>query len=132
MHLREGRFPERDRLRAIVASTGIGAWEWDLASGRLQWCDESTRWFGSATGTDPTSLDDLVESVDTGDRATFLRHVEEVVAEGGEREFECRTVTPGSDGRECWLRCRVQLLDDPEADRSVFGTALDITARKNL
>ncbi|MFC7493179.1 MULTISPECIES: response regulator [unclassified Nocardioides] len=118
------------QLAAAQRIAHVGSWEWDLASGRVQWSDEMCRIFDVPLGTSP-DFDGYLRLVHPDDRdlaETAIRGATEVGAES--YEFDHRVLR--QDGEVRWVRGRGIAERSPEGDvTGMSGTAQDITDLHN-
>ena len=119
---REGQLVEAQRI------AGLGHWEWDLASGRIEWSSQLHDLTGIAPDQQITFALYL-DLVHPEDRADVQHGLEAAFA--GEQLFvsEHRLVRP--DGAVWHTQARGKVIrTDDGAPRRMVGTALDITERK--
>jgi serine phosphatase RsbU (regulator of sigma subunit)/PAS domain-containing protein len=106
--------------------TGVGAWEWHLASGRL--ClDRSSM---ALLGIDPDTFDGRIESwistVHPDDIAWVTAEVDKAVATCGPYQAEYRVCWP--DGSTHWLHVRAKVTADADGNPvRMLGTGWDTT-----
>ena len=123
----------QDRLRRIetaVEATGLGLWEWDIASGALAWNASNRALFG-VTHEAPLAIQDFAALVHPDDREIITAAYAKVAEtpDGGVFTGEFRTaVEPG--GRARWVQMCGRLIREPGAAGLVVGGNLDITDRK--
>ncbi|MDE3011070.1 MAG: SpoIIE family protein phosphatase [Pseudomonadota bacterium] len=93
------------KSQAMLARTGavagVGGWELDIASGVLDWSEETCRISGAAPDYQPT-LDEAVAFYAPEDRPTIVRAVETALAGGPGFDLELRYVRV--DGKPIWVR----------------------------
>jgi PAS domain S-box-containing protein len=122
---------QRTLLAEAQSLAGLGCWEWDPASGRVNWSDELYRIYGVERGAFEPSLEGYLERVHPGDRDRIARLVAEAVRDQrqGGFTFEERIVRPDGEVRQ--LRSHGEAMRD-EAGRTVkvVGACLDITEHK--
>ncbi|MCC7499298.1 MAG: PAS domain-containing protein [Bryobacterales bacterium] len=117
-----------ERLRIALAGANAGAWEWDLATGRLVWSDELWRLYGLTPGSQPTYAGWL-QVVHPGDRARVEDELSKALGSSREFHLEHRVVDPGGTVR--WVMARGQPEHDEDGIvRHYLGIALDISERK--
>ena len=121
---------ERQRSQLIEAQSvgGFGTWDWHLAADAIECSDEMYRILGQEPGT-LTTFEDFAALIHPDDRDAVeavlgsTRSNRQLVA------FECRIVRPG--GTICVIESRGEVvLDDDGSPLRMFGTAQDITERK--
>jgi len=121
---------EEVRLRQALAASGTGAWEWDAAAGALAMSGTVARErVDGAESTEPPQ-DELWQQLLAEDRVRLRERLEQLAAEGGGFELECRiTRREGGDG---WLALRGQAFRDAAGKVTrIAGTAVDVTRRRN-
>lgn len=123
----------RDRLRRLetaVEATGLGLWEWDIATDALVWNQRNRELLGVMHDR-PLTIQDFTALVHPDDRAILSAAYATVAAEadGGAFTMEYRALaTPG--GKVRWLQTRGRLIKDSGEAGLVVGANLDITDRK--
>jgi PAS domain S-box-containing protein len=118
------------RLHLALACGRMGAWEWDIASGRLEWSDELESIHGLESGTFGGTFEAFRADVHPEDRARLESALEEAL-EGRRPDYaiEYRILPP--DGRLRWVAAKGRVLYD-SAGRPVrmVGICSDISERK--
>ena len=113
-----------------MAATGLGLWEWDVATGALVWNDANRDLFG-VTHPGPLAIGDFAALVHPDDRE-IVRQAYAAATDptgGGAFSMEYRTAfAPG--GRVRWVQTRGQLIPDAGEAGLVVGANLEITDRK--
>jgi serine phosphatase RsbU (regulator of sigma subunit)/PAS domain-containing protein len=119
---------EHDRLRwgMAIDAAGIGTFDWDLVTGRLNWDDRLIAMFGYDVGLFDESIDAFTARLHPDDRARVADVLEACIAACGEYDAEYRVVRP--DGETRWVQARGRALpgQDGTAVR-LLGAALDTT-----
>lgn len=120
-----------ERLRLAVEVTGLGTFDWEIASGEFTWSDEARRILGvePERSINPHFIEDHTWPED---RPLLEAALEKAMNPGGDGRFECDTrIRRDSDGAERWVVARGRVFFDPEQQpRRMVGTVLDITDRK--
>jgi PAS domain S-box-containing protein len=118
-----------ERLRLAMEAAKLGAWEWDVNSGRNLWFGEAYTLVGMTPAEFSGSVQDFWDRVHPEDALQLENAVE--VARQNHMEFdeEFRVVWP--DGTLHWLRSvgRFFYRTDGQAQR-MLGISVDITPRK--
>ncbi len=118
------------RLETAVEATGLGLWEWDLATGELVWNARNRELFG-VVDERPMAIADFNPLIHPDDR-DVLRAAYAAVAEkpdGGEFTAEFRTLhSPGGKAR--WIQARGRVIRDAAGRNLVVGGNLDVTDRR--
>lgn len=109
----------------------VGSWELDLVTQKIIGSEELFHIFGL----DPTRLepsyDELMEIVPAEDRRILMTAINQAIENGTPYEVEHRICRP--DGTIRYLISKGQVvLDDRQQIFKLYGTALDITDRKQL
>jgi PAS domain S-box-containing protein len=107
----------------------LGYWEWDLATDRVTWAEETYRIYGLQPREHPIELTEVAEMMHPEDREFVFRTAEEALRGGVRTDIEHRIVRPTGEVRI------VHSQGDVKSDRSgrpyqMFGTVQDITERK--
>src|SRR5713226_2181997 len=115
------------KLEEAQRITHVGYWEWDLATNRIKWSDETYRIYGMRPQERPMDLATVREKIHPGD---WQRGMEEALGGGARFNAECRVFRPTGEVRI------VHFEGDVKRDASgqpslMFGTAQDITERKH-
>jgi len=113
------------RMKVAAGAARLSMWIWDIARDRL-WTDAPPELSAGASGTVPTQLHQLLETVHPEDRADLERAVRQAAANEGELDVEYRMLGPGGDVRWVAARGRAEKGDGG----LLTGVALDITERK--
>ncbi len=118
-------------LKAALALTGVGLWEWDLDDGSIQGDDRLAEILGLPVETLQTfSLEAWSERVHESERAAFLEAAEAFDGEISSGFDEIYRMQRG-DGRWIWVHDRSGLIrpDHLGRPRWLFGVLEDITER---
>lgn len=120
---------ERDREieRLALEGTGMGIWEWHLATDDVVWNESLERLVGMEPGEFGGSFESFAELVHTDDVSKMEGAVEDAL-DGGEMyqtEFRMERV----DGSIMWAEARGRLIGEGE-DRRMVGIISDVTDRK--
>ncbi|HEV7266146.1 MAG TPA: HWE histidine kinase domain-containing protein [Falsiroseomonas sp.] len=124
--LREGE----DRLRRAQEAGGVGAWEWDIASGRVHWSDGYYQIWGIDPA-EPASYEGFLRHVLPEDRPALEAALAEVLRTGGRWRHEFRIRRP-SDGALRWLAGEGEVERDAATGRPIrmAGVNRDVTERR--
>jgi len=123
------------QLRLALEAGRMGAWSWDVKSGRITWSDTLEALHGLAPGTFDGSFEALLALVHPEDRATFQatldRSMEEASTRSGEAAYEAEFRIIHPSGAIRWMRSvgRVTAGSDGKPAR-VIGLRYDLTERK--
>jgi signal transduction histidine kinase len=116
-----------EQLALAIEGAQLGRWEWDIASGRLAWCD-ITRQMYEVPRDEPVAPDTFYALVHPDDRALMSATVADALdGRGVDVEFRIRF----PDGRVKWILSKGRTLYDANGRPSrMVGVKVDITARK--
>jgi PAS domain S-box-containing protein len=127
--------PDRDaevtRLRAGLAidAAGIGSFDWDLVSGRLEWDDRMLEIFGYDRRTWPGTLEAFAERIHPDDAPRTLAALQHAIDTRGEYDAEFRVVLPTGETR--WVQGRGRALaDERGAAVRLLGAGYDTTQHR--
>ncbi len=115
------------RLRAAEEIAGIGSWEWDTRTGKLQWSDEVYRIYGCVRGAFNPSAESFLRFVHPEDRARVAEETRAVLRGDNLHGRHHRIVRP--DGAVRVVRRNARVVERDERGRAVrlVGTTQDIT-----
>jgi PAS domain S-box-containing protein len=107
----------------------LGYWERDLDTNRLRWSDETYRIFGLPSEQKNIELDQLQRSIHPEDQERVMQSVASSLTGGARYDIEYRIVRP--DGELRFVHSQGDVVkDDSGRPRHMFGTAQDVTERK--
>ena len=119
------------RLELMLAASGVGLWEWDIASGRLGWSDAIFRHHGLEPQPEAPDFESYLQLLVPEDRAKFTDAVEAAVAGTARYDLEFRVIWP--DGTVHWMQGAGRVFRDAEgAPMRMLGTGRDVTERRRL
>jgi PAS domain S-box-containing protein len=104
----------------------IGYWEWDLATNRLKWSDETYRIYGMRPQECPMDLATLQEKIFPED---WQRAMKATLGGGDRYDMEYRLMRPTGEVRIVHSRGEVKR-DASGRPYQIFGTGQDITDRR--
>lgn len=119
-----------EKLRFALAAGGLGAWELDVATHKLE-CSELCRAIMGLISNDAVSYDDFVGSIEDEDQARVLDALEQSLTKGYDYDVEYRVRWPNHGLRWVMARGRVAY-DGVGQPLRLVGIALDITERKRM
>jgi PAS domain S-box-containing protein len=120
-----------ERLSLAAEAGHLGAWEWDVASGRVFWSPELERIHGLAPGSFPGTFEAYQSEIHPDDRERVLRTIEETVQERRRHVLEYRIVLP--DGTIRWVEARGRSFFDARGEpHRLVGVCMDISERKEV
>jgi PAS domain S-box-containing protein len=119
---------ERERLNLAMMAGIMGAWEWDIASGRVTWSEKLEEIHGLAPGTFGGTFEDYMSDVHPADRERVLERIGRSLEEGA-HEIEYRIRWP--DGTVRWLSARGHVVRDHSGKPArMVGICSDVTDRQ--
>lgn len=117
------------RWRLAVAAGGVGTFDWDLRSGRLDW-DDQLRALFRVPGFEST-IEAFEALVHPDDRARVRAALDQAVATCSEYTAEYRVHRP--DGTSCWVQARGMALPGPDGTAvRVLGAAYETTGAREV
>ena len=119
-----------ERLRLCQEAAEIGVWDWDIASGTIEWSERNFTLHGLKPEAEGPTYEHWQRAIHPGDRDRVNAAITQAIAIGTPYQADYRVLLPGGDVR--WLAVRGRVLTD-EAGRPVrmLGVTLDITDRRN-
>src|SRR5579883_2467560 len=126
---REAMRLSEERLDLAAQVAGLGAFDWDIVKGTLQWSDRFKAMLGLPSSTVP-GADIFFAVIHPDDREAILAHGTRALdpSSGGEYLNEYRVRQP--DGEVRWIQSRGKVFFAEGKPVRLVGTALDITDRK--
>lgn len=119
------------RLRLAVRASRTGIWDWDLATGKVTWTDETYAILGLSRRTDDATGDDFRKLIHPDDRERVWTSVNGAIAEHTPYAAEFRIVRPSGEVR--WVENSGQAFYDADGRPiRVLGTLSDVTSRWNV
>jgi PAS domain S-box-containing protein len=117
-----------NRLRLAMDAGGMGAWQWDIATGQVKWSETLETIHGLAPGSFGGTYQDFLADIHPDDRQRAIDAIQQSMTQDF-YEIEYRIVRP--DGRIRWLGARGQPIYNRSGERErMIGVCMDITARK--
>ncbi|MGI8944633.1 MAG: PAS domain S-box protein, partial [Thermoleophilaceae bacterium] len=122
---------ERQRRQLLEAqSVGeFGSWEWDIATGAIEWSDELFRIYGIEPRQGPLTFEDFLGGVHPDDREAVQTVLSAAYESGESFSFCHRLVRPDGAVRVAHSRGEVIMGDDLTPVR-MLGTGQDVTEQK--
>ncbi|HKZ92281.1 MAG TPA: PAS domain-containing protein, partial [Candidatus Limnocylindrales bacterium] len=119
------------RLELVLEASHTGIWEWDMASGALEWSDAVLRQHGMEPGQPAPDYETYLGIIHPDDREGFGAAIGEAIEQSGHFDLEFRIVWP--DGSVHWTRGSGRVFRDPAGrPLRMVGTGQDITVRRSL
>ena len=107
----------------------IGSWSLDVEKQSVHWSDELYRIFGLEKETFNLTYDTFIDLVHAEDRSQVRQTNLDTLLEGKPFDIEYRIITPGGETKTI-SEIGYAVKDSSEKITSLFGTAQDITLRK--
>src|ERR1051325_4847911 len=119
-----------ERLRLAMDAAGMGAWDWDLKSGRVAWSGDQEKLFGVASGSFRGDFDTFLHLVHPDDVLGMqARTAGALNRRAAEHRDEFRVVRP--DGTIRWMVANSHIFyDEIGAPVRMIGVNMDVTERK--
>ena len=119
---------DKEALREMSALAHLGAWEFDVPSGRILWSEETYRLYGVTPKAFDGTLPAFLALIDPRDRPKMQAWVDACLASRSPADLEFRVVQPGGEVRV--LSGRGTLERDAQGrPRRLVGTVQDVTER---
>lgn len=108
---------------------GLGSWEYEPATGKIAWSEETFRIYGFDPASGPPTFEDFINRVHPDDRRIVAASIEEAAASGEPYEYDRRLLLPDGSLKH------IHAVGKPVKDETgkiikLIGTVLDITERK--
>jgi len=118
-----------ERLDLALKASNTGAWNWDLASGRLVWDERTHALFGLKPEMFKEKYEDFVSTLHADDRQRVEVEVRAAIQQHLDFDTEYRVVWSDGSVRHVTARGRA-FYDQAGAPVRMSGVCLDITERK--
>jgi PAS domain S-box-containing protein len=116
----------RQRLRDLQHLAQLGTWTLDLASGKVEWSEETYRIAGRPRSEGPPTMEEYFDSVHPDDRKLLVRTLDAAVKHQTAYELQLRHLK--SDGSYNTVIARGQPNLDPAGNVvEIYGVVIDIT-----
>jgi PAS domain S-box-containing protein len=124
----EEELRESERRLELAMSAGrMGAWEWDVRTGRIYWSPGLERLHGLAPGTFGGAFDDFIRDIHPDDAPMVLAAIERALAGAGDYHVIYRA----KSGARRWFEAFGSLARGADgAPQRMVGVCIDVTARK--
>jgi PAS domain S-box-containing protein len=117
-----------ERLSFLVESAGMGTWDWDLRSGRLEWSERCFEMFGMPAGGEMTH-ERFLNALHPEDRGRIEQAIQQSLSQNQDYIVEMRALWP--DGSIHWITSRGRAYFDPAGKPvRMSGAAMDVTRLK--
>jgi PAS domain S-box-containing protein len=124
------RAKERERrLRFALEAASMGAWEWDVGSGKVSWTESLERLHGLPPGGFGGRLQDVCDEIHPDDRPRVMAELERVLKSGSHYESSYRIIRP--DRSLIWVEAQADVTREKSGRASkMVGVCRDVTRRK--
>jgi PAS domain S-box-containing protein len=119
-----------ERLAMALAAGHMGAWEWNIERGSVEWSDTVAAIHGLAPGSFRGTFDAFRELVHPDDRERVLEMIRQAIARATEYSVEFRNMWP--DGSIHWIAMSGQVICDRGRPVRIVGVCRDITEHKGI
>jgi PAS domain S-box-containing protein len=116
-------------LHQAQALAHLGSFDYDVATGKLEWSDEAVRILGRDPATFPSSYEAVLECVHPGERDRVRAAIDLALASLQPFMFEVRVVRPDGSIAVVMSQGRVHV-DDAGKPARISGSCQDITERE--
>jgi PAS domain S-box-containing protein len=118
-----------EQLRLAQEASGVGVWDWDTRSNRVEWSDQNFRIFGLEPGKQRLDESSFLTPVYPEDRPAVKLAIGEALRPGGELDAEYRIQRP--DGSMRWVLAQGRThCDNKGSPFRMIGLSLDVTERR--
>ncbi|WP_374980298.1 PAS domain S-box protein [Pseudomonas solani] len=125
----EQSWQDTQRLLAALNGARLGAWDWDIASGRVNWSRGAQALFGLDPKRPLRTQVDYIELIPEEDRAGVLELFARVLSGAHpDRAFRHRIRWP--DGSLHWLEISGSPQEDPDGRKRIIGVIRDVTEQQ--
>jgi PAS domain S-box-containing protein len=119
-----------ERLKLAVEASGQAVWDWNVATGGLEWSEQANILFGFDPG-DQVTYENFLERVHPDDRKRMRETVAKLLEQEQEYDVETRVIWP--DGSVHWLIAKGRVYHDNSGRPArMVGVGSDITVRKQM
>jgi PAS domain S-box-containing protein len=121
----------QQRLLLAHKTAQFSSWEWDLATGDMNWYEGSGAAYGIAEGECHLTYANWLQRIHPEDREQVKQAIAGGIDAGRDVDWEFRVVWPDSSIH--WLTGRGQVFHDAEGKPvRMIGTSMDVTSRKRV
>jgi PAS domain S-box-containing protein len=117
-----------ERLRFALDAASMGTWDWDLASGMVEWSDGLERLHGLPAGSFDGTFGSYEREIHPDDRERVLLASRKAIEQGAPYEVEYRMVAP--DGTVRWVEGKGRVEYDGTRPVRMSGVCMLVTRRK--
>lgn len=126
----EEELRQSERRQQLAMRAGrMGAWEWNVASGKIIWSTALEEIHGLAAGSFGGRFEDFTRDIHPGDVERVMGDIEEAVA--SRRDYHTLYRMNRADGETRWLEAFGSIVPGSEKRQlTLAGVCMDITERK--
>lgn len=114
------------KMQLAIGVSGIGIWEFDVATSKVHWDDRLLEIYGLEAGQNEKSGDFWERHLHPDDKAIAVAHADECARTKGDLLHDFRIVRP--DGEIRHLRTMARYADLSATQTKLYGVNIDITA----
>ena len=119
------------RLREAQEIAGLGNWEVDLKSSKVEWSGETYRILGVSPNQEPLGINEFKQRVHPEDRGRLFALAERTIQTGIRPEIEYRLMRNPGEVRVIQSRAQ-RHVDDQGRPVRLSGTVIDITEQRQM
>ena len=120
---------ERRQLAEAQAVAKLGSWEWDLATGVVEWSDEQYRIYGLEPGAGHPPLEEFIELVHPDDRAEVAARIKRLP--GDPKPYDAEFRLNPANGREGVVSVHATvILGEDGKPAKLTGSIQDVTEQR--
>ena len=120
-----------ERLNLALKSSGVGAWSWDIPSGKVEWDDFMPKLFGLKSGEFSDTHQAFLDTVDPRDLDRVNEALRASVENDAPYDVEYRVLWPNGEAHALSARGKVSR-DAAGKPLRLSGVAWDLTERKRV
>lgn len=119
----------QEHLRFILEATGVGTWEWEIATGRVRWSENLEPMHGLDAGGFDGTFTGFMKSVHDDDRDMLEQAICRALQTSSDFSIQYRVSC--SDRKMCWLEMKGHIAEAVDGKPvRIAGVCLDVTERK--
>jgi PAS domain S-box-containing protein len=119
---------QQQHLLAAQAMAHVGSWDWNIASGAMEWSEEQFRIFGYEPKAIPVTSETFLTALHPDDHDRVVAAINDTLEGKISLDVECRVVRPDGEIRTVHYLGKIIRAEDDSPVR-LSGSALDITDR---
>lgn len=128
-HLLEELTRSEEHLRVALEAGRLGAWEWEIAAGKVSWSTMLESIHGFDEGEFPGTFEAYQHDIHPDDRDLVIATIARTVEARTDYHVVYRIIR--RDGETRWLEAKGRLLCDPRgAPQRLVGVCCDVTAQR--